>query len=151
MKKGGDAGPAIVPGQSGASVLVERITATKAGRMPPRSEGDPLKEREIALIRRWIDQGAAAPADEKPESDPRDHWAFKRPVRPALPAVKDAEWTKNPIDAFIAAAREQRGLKPQRLADRSGLLRRVHLHLVGLPPTPSECAAFLAHTSPHPY
>ena len=151
MKKGGDAGPAIVPGQSGASLLVERITATRAGRMPPRSEGEPLKARDIALIRRWIDQGAVAPADEKPESDPRDHWAFKRPVRSPLPRVKDAAWAKNPIDAFIAAAREQRGLIPQRAADRSVLLRRVYLDLVGLPPTRSEQTAFLADSSPDAY
>ena len=151
MKQGGDAGPAIVPGQSGASLLIKRITATRAGRMPPRSEGEPLKERDIALIRRWIDQGAAAPADEKPESDPRDHWAFKKPVRAALPKVRDAAWATNPIDAFLAAAREQRGLTPQRPAHRSVLLRRVYLDLIGLPPTRSEQAAFLADTSPDAY
>ena len=151
MKRGGDAGPAVVPGKSGDSLLVERISARKAGRMPPTSEGEGLKEREIALIKRWIDQGATAPADEKPETDPREHWAFKRPVRPTLPKVKDAEGAKNPVDSFLAAAREKRGLTPQRPADRSVLLRRVSLDLIGLPPTRAQLAAFLADTSPDAY
>ena len=151
IKKGGDTGPGIVPGKSSASPLVERITGKGPGRMPPKSAGEALADQQIALIRAWIDQGAVAPPDEKPEADPREHWAFKSAVRPPLPRVKDATWGQHPLDTLIAAAREKRGLIPQRPADRSVLLRRVTLDLVGLPPTRAELAAFLADCSPDAY
>src|SRR5262245_14227403 len=152
MKKGGDNGPAIVPGRSAESRLVEHITGKGgARRMPPRSEGEGLDQRQIATIRAWIDEGAVGPADEKPEPDPRAHWAFKPPARVALPKVKDAAWAKNPIDALIAAEHEKRGLIPQGLAEKSVLLRRVSLDLIGLPPTREELQAFLKDASPDAY
>src|SRR5262245_9272618 len=133
MKKGGDAGPALVPGRADASLLVERVTGVGV-RMPPLSEGDGLKEAEVALLRTWIDQGAAAPTDEKPEADPRDHWAFKPPVRPQPPANRKPQTAnRNPVDAFLAAEHARRGLTPQPPADRRLLLRRVSLDLIGLP------------------
>src|SRR5581483_91366 len=83
--KGGETGPAITPGDVADSAILERVSATEdSQRMPP--EGEPLKPAEIAALRAWIAQGAKAPADETPERDPRDHWAFKAPTRPALPA-----------------------------------------------------------------
>lgn len=151
LKKGGEAGPAIIPGKSAASPLVQRITAD-TGRMPPGSEGEPLRGSEIALIRAWIDQGAAGPADEKPEADPREHWAFRAPVRPTLPQLRNPKPDiRNPIDAFLAVEWEKRGLTPQRPADRSLLLRRVYLDLIGLPPTRDEIQAFLADKSADAY
>jgi hypothetical protein len=90
---------------------------------------------------------AAALADEiaKPiTAEERSHWAFRPPVRPAVPAVKKAGWVRNPIDAFILAALEDSGLAPAREADRATLLRRLTFDLTGLPPTPSELDAFLA-------
>src|SRR6266542_4218265 len=93
IKKGGDNGPALVPGRSAESRLVDHITgAGGVRRMPPTSEGEGLDRRQIATIRAWIDQGAVGPAEEKPEPDPRAHWAFKAPVRAALPKGKDAAW-----------------------------------------------------------
>jgi hypothetical protein len=152
MEKGGDGGPVVVPGQSARSLLVDHVMARNgARRMPPASEGDPLKPGEIALIASWIDQGASGPADEKAEADPREHWAFKVPVRPALPKVKNAAWPHNPIDAFVAARHEKEGLTPRPQADRRLLLRRVYLDLVGLPPTRQEVADFLADGSPDAY
>jgi hypothetical protein len=152
IRQGGDHGPAIIAGASSSSLLIERITgAGKSGRMPPASEGEPLKEREIAQIRAWINQGAIAPADEKPEADPKDHWAFRAPMRPALPAVRNPAWVRNAIDAFIAAEQDRRGLVPQPPADRRTLLRRVYLDLIGLPPTRVEQAAFLADPAPDAY
>src|SRR5262249_819067 len=149
IRKGGDTGPAIVAGRSAESLLVERITGSNGvRRMPPQSEGEPLTDRQIARIRAWIDQGALAPVDEKPELDPRDHWAFRPPVRPQAPRVQNASWVRNPIDAFLAAEHEKRGLRPQPTADKRMLLRRVYLDLIGLPPTREELAAFLADTSP---
>ncbi len=151
MKTGGDKGPAIVPGKSAESPLFAYVRATGRKRMPPTSEGDPLKKGEIDLLKAWIDQGAIGPADEKPETDPKDHWAFKPPLRPTVPRVKNAGWVRNPIDAFIAAEHDRRGLVPQGAAEKRILLRRVTLDLIGLPPTREEVDAFLADTSPRAY
>lgn len=147
---GGDSGAAIIPGDAAASLLLKRISSSDlTDRMPP--EGESLKAAEIDAIRRWIDEGAKAPADETPESDPRDHWAFRPPVRPAIPQSSDPVWNTNPIDSFIASAREQRGLIPQPAADKRVWLRRVSLDLVGLPPTLEEQSAFLNDSSPTAY
>jgi len=100
--KGGRKGPAIKPGDAAHSLLIERITDTDDdSRMPP--EGKPLTAMEITLLKAWIDQGARYPANDVPETDPRDHWAFKKPLRPAIPKAKHAAWSRNPVDAFLAA------------------------------------------------
>jgi hypothetical protein len=149
LRDGGNEGPAIVPGKSDESNLIVHVTASKgAQRMPPSSEGEGLTAKQIALLRAWIDQGAVGPADEKPEADPKDHWAFRPPVRPAVPLVKAAERVRNPIDAFLAAQWEKHGLTPQPPADKGILLRRVYLDLIGLPPSRDELTAFLADQSP---
>src|SRR5262249_49313078 len=145
-------GPAIVAGKSADSLLYHHVTATSgARRMPPATEGEGLKNREIALIRTWLEQGAVGPADEKPEVDPKDHWAFKPPARPVVPFEKGGERRGNPIDAFLAAERLKHGLRPQREADRRLILRRVYLDLIGVPPTREEQADFLGDPSPHAY
>ena len=144
MREGGDNGAAFLAGKADDSPIMHRVTsADPAKRMPPLSEGEPLTAKQIELIRRWIEQGAKGPANEKKEADPREHWAFRKPARAALPAVKDAAWSKNPIDAFIAAEHEKHGLTPQPLATNEHLLRRVYLDLIGLPPTREELAEFL--------
>jgi hypothetical protein len=152
LLEGGNKGPAVVAGQSDKSLLIDHVTgANKARRMPPPSEGEPLAEKHIALLKIWIDEGAKGPADEKPETDPRDHWAFRTPVRPPVPKVKLAGWGQNPIDAFIAAELEKKDLQPQKPADKRLLLRRVYLDLIGLPPTLQEQEAFLKDTSADAY
>src|SRR5215472_13377136 len=84
LHKGGRHGPAVKPGDAAGSLLIERIRdAEDSTRMPP--QGKPLTATQIALIKTWIDQGAPAPPGEKPEEDPRAHWAFQKPSRPALP------------------------------------------------------------------
>src|SRR4051812_3920598 len=126
MRKGGGGGPALKPGDPAASHLLQRVSATNpAQRMPP--DGDPLKAEEIALLRAWIQQNAPAPADEKAESDPRDHWAFKPVRKPAVPKVKLKAWVRNPLDAFLAQRYEQKGLKPQPEAPRLVQIRRLYL------------------------
>src|SRR5436853_4388868 len=80
-----------------------------------------------------------------------DHWAFQPVRRPAVPAARDAGWVRTPVDAFILARLEQKGLKPAPVADRRTLLRRVYLDLIGLPPTPEEVRAFLDDNSPDAY
>src|SRR5204862_3904308 len=112
IRRGGESGPAIEPGHSGESVLIERVTATEvAERMPPESEGVPLSPVEVATLRAWIDQGAHAPPEPTPR-DPRQHWAYQSPRRPAIPRVADPSWARNPVDALLAAAHQGRGLKP---------------------------------------
>ena len=149
-RRGGLSGTALAPEHPGKSLLIDRISTTNSDeRMPP--EGKPLTEAQIAILRKWIQQGARSPAGEKPESDPRQHWSFKPPVRPTLPAVKHTAWVRNPIDAFVAAGHEQKGLAPAPPAEPATLLRRVHLDLIGLPPTHDELRAFLADTSADAY
>jgi hypothetical protein len=148
--KGGKTGAAIKPGDVEGSVIIERVSAEEESwRMPP--EGGPLEPAEIAALRAWIAQGAKAPADEESERDPRDHWGFKVPRRPAVPDLEDGEWVRGPIDAFIAAEHQKRGLVPQRAADKRAWLRRVSLDLIGLPPTLEELDAFVEDDSAEAY
>ncbi len=130
----------IVPGNSAASRLYQRISA-KERRMPPASSGRTLTPKEIELIRDWIDQGAKW----------QSHWAFDPLKRPATPEVKDRNWPKNPIDYFTLARLEAEGLKPSFEADKATLLRRVAFDLTGLPPTPAEVDSFMADHSPDAY
>ena len=145
---GGEGGPAIVPGNSTASPLIAAVTAEPESRMPP--EGEPLTAEQIATLRAWIDAGAPAPNEPLPP-DPRQHWSFVPPVRPPMPASTKGEVAKNPIDAFLNAALEQKQLAPLPEAGRAVLLRRVYLDLIGLPPSRDELQAFVADTSPESY
>lgn len=150
IRRGGESGPAINLQSINQSLLIERITASdESVRMPP--EGDPLSVEEIAVVRRWIQEGAKSPADEKPEPNPLDHWAFRKPVRPQLPQVNDDNLQANPIDVFLLQAQRHHQLLPQPRASKPVLLRRVYLDLIGLPPTQAELHAFLADGSPEVY
>ena len=147
LRQGCDGGRVIDSSDAGAGELIHRIsTAEESERMPP--EGEPLKAEQIAALKRWIAAGAPGPADEQPEADPRDHWAYRPIVKPPLP---DASFAGNPIDAFIAAALHERGIEAQSEASRSVLLRRAHLDLIGLPPTRGELAAFRDDASERAY
>jgi mono/diheme cytochrome c family protein len=134
---------AIVPGHPEQSALVARITdADEQRRMPHVSSGkDRLSAAQIETLRRWIEQGASW----------EPHWSYIRPIRPPLPAVKRADWPKNPVDAFVLAGIEKQGLSPSPEAGRRELLRRLSFDLTGLPPTPDEVHAFIADTAPDAY
>jgi hypothetical protein len=149
IRKGGESGPAIEVGQASDSLLIEALTGNGGLRMPP--EGEPLGGEEIEAIKRWIDAGAPSPSDERPQEDPRRHWSFQPPSRPEVPTVRDPEWARNPIDAFLAAEHERRGLTPRPMADKATLLRRASLDLTGLAPTRPELQAFLADDSSDAY
>lgn len=149
LLKGGERGPAVVAGDAAKSVLLDAINGKNDLQMPP--EGEPLTSAEIELITKWVNEGADAPAEEKVIEDPRKHWSFQKPVRPTIPVPKNAEWVHNPIDAFIAAGHDARGLTPVGAASKNLLLRRVSLNLTGLPPSPEELHAFLADESPDAY
>lgn len=146
------AGRAIVPGRSADSVLVQAIAHAHPDlRMPKK--GDRLTAEQVGVIRAWIDQGAAWPetAPVAQGRNPAEHWAFKAPVRPPVPSVRDRRWVRTPIDAFILARLETEKLKPSAEADKITLLRRLHLDLTGLPPTIAEVDAFLADRSADAY
>lgn len=146
MLKGGDGGAAIELSDAKRSLLLVRVTASdEASRMP--QEGAPLSAQEIATLTRWIEQGAKPPADDAPEPDPREHWSFKRIVRPEIPTGN----VQNAIDACVAAEWTRHSLSSVDQADKSTLLRRLHLDLTGLPPTRDDLHAFLADDSPGAY
>src|SRR5262249_32884887 len=137
-----DSGPAFVAGKPDESEAWLRITSDDPKmQMPPPKSGKKLTEKQIALIKSWIEQGARW----------ETHWAFEAPQRPALPKVKTAGWVRNPIDDFVLARLEREGLKSSPVADRITLLRRVSLDLIGLPPTIAEIDAYLADTSADAY
>jgi hypothetical protein len=133
---------AIVPGHADSSELVARITSDDPDLvMPPPHTKVSLSADEKKILTAWVEAGA--------EYAP--HWAFLPPVKPQLPAVRDAGRGSNPIDRFVLARLEAEGLGASPAADPATLCRRVHLDLVGLPPSPEELAAFLADDAPDAY
>jgi hypothetical protein len=125
---------AIVPGDVEKSALIERIFSTKKSQMmPPPKTKRTLTAAQKEILKRWIAAGA--------EYEP--HWSFIAPKRPELPAVKNASWVRTPIDRFILAELEKRGLQPAPEADRRTLARRLSLDLTGLPPEPADVEAFV--------
>ncbi|MBI3409104.1 MAG: PSD1 domain-containing protein [Planctomycetes bacterium] len=150
--KGGESGPAIVRGSAEDSLLWVKIATDK---MPPGEVKLSAAEKDI--IKRWIEGGApgndkattvADAADRQVTDADRQFWAFQKPTRSSIPKVQHAERVRNPIDAFVLAALETKGLTLSPDADRLTLLRRVTFDLTGLPPTPKEIEAFLADKSP---
>ena len=141
--KGGDSGPAVLPGKPSESLLIRVLDGTHAGieRMPYRRT--PLDPHEIATLQRWIADGAPAPQPESPGIFV--HWSFIPPQRVPLPRITG---TPHPIDAFIRERQQRLGLRPSPPAEPATWLRRVHLDLTGLPPAPEEVARFAAHDSP---
>ncbi len=137
--KGGDFGVAIVPGKADASRLMHAVLGTNPKMRMPR-KGDPLSVEEIGKLKAWIDGGAVWPDSASVNlTQKTDHWAFKPPVRPQVPAG-----AKHPIDAFIRERLAKEGLQPSSAAAPETLLRRLHLDLTGLPPKPQETATFVA-------
>ncbi|MEY3143015.1 MAG: hypothetical protein RLY21_1508 [Planctomycetota bacterium] len=138
--------PNIHPGDADSSALYRYVSgADPEMEMPPR--GEPLTEAEVALVRRWIDEGAAWPDTASVAvADPLDWWSLKPIARPRVPS-NDA----NPIDAFVRARLADAGLAMAPEADARTLLRRVSFDLIGLPPTPEEIDAFVADQDPRKY
>lgn len=151
--KGGDRGPAVIPGKSIESPLF--LSLSGQGNIPQMPHDLPaLKQVEIALIQKWIDQGAKIPEAEqtlKVTQKTSDHWAFHTIKQPKLPVVKQQKWVRNPIDRFILSRLEQKQLKPSQEAERSTLIRRLSLDLTGLPPSLKEVQTFLADKQPDAY
>ncbi len=137
---------AITPGNADASRIVQRVEG--AGGEPQMPFGlTPLPAQQIAALKTWINHGAPWPDSLAGE----EHWSYLKPVKPAVPAIKDQTWPRNPIDHFVQARLEKEGLHPSLEADKATLIRRLSLDLIGLPPTPAEVAAFLNDTHPDAY
>lgn len=148
---GAYSGPVIKPGDSANSKLIQMVTGTGKVRMPPAGPG--LKEEQIAILRRWIDQGAPWPATEplKTVAVRNSHWAYQPIQRPAPPEATPKELIKNPIDSFVFAKLNQEKIAPSPEADKRTLIRRVSLDLIGLPPTPAEVEEFVNDKRPDAY
>ena len=132
---------AIVPGHARASSFYLRIVGPAGQKMPPEGTGKRLTGAEVAVLKRWIEEGA--------KYSPQ--WSFQPPRRPALPAVRHSAWTRSAIDTFVLARLENEGLAASPEADPFTLIRRVSLDLTGLPPAPDEVRAFAADRSPQAY
>jgi len=133
---------ALVAGDPGKSALVGRITATDPEDvMPPPAHNKPLGKEQIALLTRWVREGAVW----------KNHWAFIPPERPELPAARDRKWPRNPIDSFTLARLEKEKLRPNPQAEKVALIRRATFDITGLPPTVTEVDAFLADRSTGAY
>lgn len=137
MLSGGDSGPALMPNEPLQSRIIERIASTQPEtRMPPEHEGELFKPDQIEIIKRWIAEGAQGIQDEQPDPDPRKHWAFQPLVAPPIPG--SATLASNPIDAFLAQLHTQFAIAPQPQAPNDVLLRRLHIDLLGLPPSAQD-------------
>ena len=142
--KGGESGePVLIAGQGAKSLLLHRVVTTDDEDVMPQ-KGERLTAAEVALLQRWIDEGAPWPVNLR-------HWAYVKPVRAALPAVAASLQPLNPIDHFVFARLAAEGLAPSPATDKARWLRRVSLDLVGLPPTPAELADFAADATPRAF
>jgi mono/diheme cytochrome c family protein len=152
---GGDSGQVIKPGSSAGSPLIERVaSAEEEQRMPP--EGERLTADQIAILTRWIDTGAQWPDSAAGDAPSSRHWSFQPIRRPQLPVLEDTPSLRrdardNPIDVFIEAALERQGLQPSPEADRTTLMRRLSLDLLGLLPSAEEVSEFVADEHPLAY
>ncbi len=151
LLQGGNRGPAVVPGNSSASVLVKAVEYDGDLKMPPTGQ---LPAESITILTKWVEQGAPwgeAEVTQAGESAGPRHWSFRPIQRPDPPRVGRPEWVRTPIDSFILARLEKEGLAPSAEAGRATLIRRLSLDLLGLTPSPAEVAEFVADTRPDAY
>ena len=154
---GGDSGPAVVPGKPDESPMLDALRYDGI-EMPPKGK---LPGAIVADFERWVRMGAPDPREATPAARPgpsgidlaagRRFWAYQRPRRHDAPEVADPGWPIEPLDRFILAGLEARGLRPTRDADRTTLIRRLSYDLNGLPPTPAEIDAFVNDPAPDAY
>ena len=137
LLKGGHRGPAIVPGNAEQSLLYQAAAHQGELKMPPGSNA-PLPLDELAVLKKWIDEGAAWPEEDRAGSTKRTEpswWSFKKLRRPPVPSLASQSGPMNPVDAFVLVALHEKGLIPAPKADKRMLLRRIYFDLIGLPPT----------------
>jgi len=152
LLKGGSRGAAIVPGKAEESLLYRAASHQGELKMPPGSSAS-LPAEELEILKQWINEGAGWPVGQttlKTSPEP-SWWSFKKLRRPSVPRAADPQSIANPIDAFILAKLQEKGLRPAPRADKQTLLRRAYFDLTGLPPTPEQTDRFLADSSPEAY
>ena len=153
-RKGGESGPAVVPGKVDESLLMAALNH-ESFEMPPKGK---LPDEIIADFRKWIELGAPDPRDgaalvASSEIDieaGRKHWAFQPLENPTLPEVQDVDWIRNPIDRFVRAQQEAKGITPNAIASPRTLIRRAYFDLIGLPPEPEEVDEYVAEAEQDP-
>ncbi|HWF19910.1 MAG TPA: PSD1 and planctomycete cytochrome C domain-containing protein [Verrucomicrobiae bacterium] len=150
LLKGGDTGPAIVPGDPEKSLLIKAIRYGDPDlQMPPKDKK--LSDDQIQTLTTWVKMGAPYPANaalaKNAGASERDHWAFKPIRKYSIPEVKETNWVSTPIDNFIVATLEENGMKPSPMADKRTLIRRATFDLIGLAPTLKETEDFLKDDS----
>jgi cytochrome c553 len=155
--KGGDTGPAAVPGDAEKSLLIKAITyADPDLQMPPASTGGKLSDTQIADLTAWVKMGVPMPPNATAiktklsgmTDKARGHWSYQPVKIPKVPLNKNQQWCRTPLDCFILQKVEAAGMLPSPDADRETLLRRAFYDLIGLPPSPREIETFLADRSP---
>jgi hypothetical protein len=150
IRKGGDSGPAIVPGDPAKSLLIQAIRHEGDLQMPPKKPK--LADDVIADFMKWVGMNQASGVAESGDlKKAREFWSFQAIKKCVVPVVKDSAWVKTPIDAFVLAKLEERGLHPAPKATKADLVRRVYFDLTGLPPTPKGVEAFLKDKNPKAY
>ena len=157
--KGGEVGPAIVPGDPAASPLLKAVRyADKDLQMPPSKEGGKLQDDQIAALTEWVKMGAPDPRKETPKTKltgltdkARHHWSYQPATKPAPPAVKNRAWCRTAVDSFVLAKIEDKGMVPSPDANKETLLRRASYDLTGLPPSPQEVLDFFSDESPQAF
>ena len=153
LRKGGESGPAIVPGHPDDSLLIEAVRYDGL-EMPPSGK---LSDDVIDDLAKWIEMGAPDPRVPRPSrkglnlTEARKWWSFQKPKASPPPEVANTSWPRSDVDRFVLAALEKAGLKPVTDADAETLLRRVTFDLTGLPPSPDEIDAFLRGPSESAY
>lgn len=155
MRKGGDTGPAIVPGDAGKSLLIQAIRHEGDLKMPPKKPK--LADTVITDFVKWVEMGAPDPRESAAIAGgadfkkAREFWAFQPVRKPAPPMVKNSAWVKAPLDQFVLAKLEERGLSPAPPASKLELVRRVYFDVTGLPPAPEQIDRFLNDRSANAY
>ncbi len=149
LLRGGEGGPVLIPGNAEESRLFMAAAHVGELKMPPNEQ--PISEGDLEVLRNWINAGAPWDGAGAAKTSEPSWWSFRRPQRPSLPATSDNNWIRTPIDAFVLAKLEAKGLKPAPPADKQTLIRRAHFDLIGLPPTPEEVASFVQDSSPDAY
>jgi hypothetical protein len=146
MLKGGDSGPALLPGKPYESLIIQAVRRQGDLKMPPKNG---LSKQAMDDLVEWVRIGAPWPKNSRlVETNAKRHWSFQPIGSPPIPSVRQADWPQTAIDRFVLAKLESQGLAPSPPADRRALIRRVTFDLIGLPPTPQEVASFLNDHSP---
>ncbi|MDA1275597.1 MAG: DUF1549 domain-containing protein, partial [Verrucomicrobia bacterium] len=166
LLKGGDSGPALVPGDAKKSLLIQSIRHEAPDSKMPKDRPQ-LPDAVIANFVTWVNQGAVDPRDQPPKASTatptdsagwaatlearKDWWSFQPVRKPAVPRVMNTAWSEHPVDRFLLAKMDEQGLRPSPAASRESLLRRVTFALTGLPPTADEIDDFRRDASPDAY